>query len=94
MAQKVQSFPKATRRSKYDVTTWFNGEVWKLIQGEDFDVPVASFRGSLYNQAKKKGFEIQTSVDSSNGTTSIFVQQIGMKESTPTPAPKAKAKKA
>lgn len=94
MAHKVAAFPTATRRSKYDVNTWFNGEIWKLIQGEDFTVPVPSFRGSLYNQANKKGFEIETRVLSEDdGTVALFVQKIGNKEKD-TPAPKGRRAKA
>lgn len=74
MAKTISEFPTATRRSKYDVDQWFNGEIWELLKGEDFHVPIASFRGSMYNQAAKKGFEIQTSAVNSNGRTALILQ--------------------
>lgn len=92
MAERIAEFPAATRRSKYDTDTWFNGEIWKLIKGEDFKVPVASFRGSLYNQANKKGFEIRTSVHNRDGVTSLIVQKTGEKKVTEAPAPKGRRK--
>lgn len=93
MAQKIASFPAATRRSKYDTEQWFDGNIWKLIKGEDFDVPIASFRGSLYTQANKKGFEIRTSVNVKDGVTSLIVQKTGEKSSD-APAPKGRRKSA
>lgn len=98
MAHKIAQFPTASRRSKYDVDTWFDGNIWKLIQGEDFNVPIASFRGSLYNQANKKGFAIRTSVDTKDGVTALIVAKTGNKPqaenaSAKKPA-KAKAKSA
>lgn len=80
MAQPIAAFPPATRRSKYDTDQWFDGRIWKLVQGEDFVVPIASFRGSLYNQANKKGFEITTRVNVQNGQTALIVQKTGDKE--------------
>lgn len=92
MAEKIAAFPTATRRSKYNVSEWFDGNIWKLMQGEDFTVPVASFRGSLYNQANKKGFDIRTSVNVKDGVTYLIVQKTGLKE-TPAAAPAAKGRR-
>lgn len=94
MAHKIAAFPKSTRRSKYDVAKWFDGNIWKLVQGEDFDVPIPSFRGSLYNQAGKKGFEIRTQVSEHDGAPALVIQQVGQKDPRPAPAKKAPAKKA
>lgn len=97
MAEKIAVFPQATRRSKYDVKTWFNGDVWKLTEGVDFNVPVPSFRGSLYNQASKLGVKIETAVViNDNGSTSLVVHKTGKREIPAKPGRPAKpaAKKA
>lgn len=94
MAQKITVFPKATRRSKYDTKSWFDGDVWKLTHGEDFDVPVASFRGSLYNRAKLANVEIKTTVDKSDpDRIALVVQKTGTRKDE-TPAKKTSKKAA
>tara|TARA_B100000953_G_C17930994_1_gene393878 strand:- start:288 stop:521 length:234 start_codon:yes stop_codon:yes gene_type:complete len=55
-------FRKAGRRDSYPYEEWFDGQVWKLYQGVDFDCSVISMRVNLYNAAKRKGIKIRTSM--------------------------------
>lgn len=50
MSTVVTEIPKATRTGKYDYKTLFNGEIHRLVQGEDFKVTPESVRGALYNR--------------------------------------------
>ena len=50
MASVVTAVPKATRETKYDYDTLLNGEIHRLVQGEDFTSTLESFRGALYNK--------------------------------------------
>jgi hypothetical protein len=48
----------ATRRS-YDWDTWLDGNVWELVQNEDFDVSVNSFRSMGYQTATRRGIRVR-----------------------------------
>jgi len=54
-------FRKAGRNGVYPYEEWFDGQVWKLYQGVDFDCSITSMRVNLYNAAKRKGIKIRTS---------------------------------
>lgn len=36
------------RAEKYPWDQWLNGKVWKLVQGEDYDVSSTSIRAAIY----------------------------------------------
>jgi len=55
-------FGKRGRSDAYPYDEWFDGQVWKLYQGVDFDCGVISMRVNLYNAAKRNGIKIQTSL--------------------------------
>ena len=54
MAHKVKELPKTSRgrKSKYDYEAkgYYNGDVWVIVQGEDFDCEVASIRQLIYRE--------------------------------------------
>lgn len=96
MAQIVTAVPKATRETKYDYDTLFDGNLRKLVQGEDFDATLESFRGALYNRKaliNKENPEAQIGVSvkfrTEDGKLVAYVQKVAAK-----PAKKAVAKKA
>lgn len=63
MAVSIQEFPalgRAGRPSKYPWKKWFNGEVWVLIQDEDFDQEVRAFRSGIYTTAQRHGKTVRT----------------------------------
>ena len=55
-------FGKVGRNDAYPYDEWFDGQVWKLYQGVDFDCTVISMRVNLYNAAKRRGIKIRTSM--------------------------------
>ena len=54
-------FGKVGRKGGYPYDTWFDGQIWKLYQGVDFNCGITSMRVNLYNAAKRKGIKIRTS---------------------------------
>ena len=44
MARVVKEMPASTRGSKYPWINWFDGKVWELTPGTDFDCNVDSMR--------------------------------------------------
>lgn len=65
MAQILENEPAwVERASKYDWHKWLDGQVWKLVKGEDFEVAVASFKQAAKQAAKSLGKELKmTSTD-------------------------------
>jgi len=44
----------------YPWDQWFDGAIWRLTPGEDFDGPVATFRSYCYRQAGERGYRLRT----------------------------------
>ena len=55
-------FGKVGRGDGYPYDQWFDGQVWKLYQGVDFNCNLISMRENLNNAARKRGIKIQTSM--------------------------------
>lgn len=75
MASTASEFKFGTR-SKYDWDTWFDGQVWELKEGEDYDNPVSA-RAAAYAAGKsraKQGENITVQV--SQKGKSLFVQAV------------------
>lgn len=70
MAEKITSkfagFGRHSTAAKYDYEKWFDGEVWKLTRGEDFQTNPLALRTTLYNAAKKFGVKVRTSIPDEN----------------------------
>lgn len=66
MARELEAFPEKHGNSKYDWTQWLNGRPWQLVQGEDFDIPLGSFRTSAIQAAKERGGKVRTSKTGEN----------------------------
>jgi len=45
----------------YPYDEWFDGQIWKISKGIDFNCTIESMRISLFNQAKKRGIKVRTS---------------------------------
>jgi len=45
----------------YPYDEWFDGQIWKITKGIDFNCTLESMRISLFSQAKKRGMKIRTS---------------------------------
>lgn len=65
MAEQLTEWPqwRATRRSKYPWDEWFNGNVWLLEQGRDFDATPERMRQMIGMTARKRGIKVRTSVN-------------------------------
>lgn len=70
MARKVKDMPARNAKDRYNYADWFDGNIWELTKGEDFDITVEGMRSSLHNAARRKGVMVTTRVRDD----SIFVQ--------------------
>ncbi len=95
MSKVVTEIPKSTREKKYDYESLLDGQIHRLVRGEDFEVAPESVRGALYNHktehnksnpANKIGLTVQFRTE--NGQSVVYVQRIPFKERTKA-APKA-----
>jgi len=67
---KVVQFPgrgrpkgtKSTSYTKYPWDKWFDGNTWQATQGEDFTVPVESFRIMTRAAAARQDMFCETSI--------------------------------
>lgn len=69
MAKQVEGF--APQYRKYDWDLWFNGEVWQLTRGEDFQCAAHNMRVMAQNRARRRGLKIHTSIQDE---TILFIQ--------------------
>lgn len=100
MSTVVTEIPKATRTGKYDYSSLFNGEIHRLVQGEDFNVSPESVRGALYNRkallnkanpTEQIGLTVQFRTE--DGKSVVYVQKIEPKAKKKATAKKATVKK-
>lgn len=62
MAEVLNDFVFAARKRprQYPWDEWFDGQVWMVTQGEDFDMTLKNFRSFAYDHAKQRGVKIRT----------------------------------
>lgn len=63
MAQKLEEFDFTASRGgaqKYPWKDWMNGEIYRVTEGEDFEVAARNFRTSLFNAAKRHDLKVRT----------------------------------
>lgn len=66
-------FPPRSAEEKYPWKKWFDGSVWVLKQGEDFDVDIESMRSAVYMAASRYKIKVRTHVPKQR--TSIYIQK-------------------
>lgn len=71
MAKTLDKFPKTNRPAKYPWKEWFDGRVWQLTKGEDFNTSVVNFRSQAYIAATKHGLKVRVHA---NGDDAIVLQ--------------------
>ena len=78
MARKLETFdfPKAGGRAIRPWDEWFDGNIWELKQGVDFDGDTRKFRQSLSSKAHQRGHKVRTSVVDD---ATIVIQAWGVK---------------
>jgi len=55
-------FAKRGRGSAYPYDKWFDGQIWKLEEYDDFDCKPTSLRSAFYAAAQKRNLELSTSI--------------------------------
>lgn len=63
-----------SRRTYYDYEKLFDGRIWRLDRGVDFNATTKSVRSSICEQARNRGLIVETRVDGD----SIVVQKVGV----------------
>ena len=71
-------------KPKYDWEMLFDGQVWQLDRGEDFDCIPANFRSSVYRAAKVRGIKARVKIAGST----VYVQRKEIGVLYPTPLPR------
>jgi hypothetical protein len=75
MAEKLKIFKfKGNHGGKYPWDDWFDGGIWKLRHGKDFNCQVANFRTGASHAARKHGGRLKTSVI--EGESAVVIQFI------------------
>ncbi len=81
MAERTdeKKLPAQSRGSKYNFEEWFDGAIWKLFPGEDFEIDIASMRSTLHMAARRMGLKVSTrvSVDEDRQSPVLRVQKVG-----------------
>lgn len=67
-------WPVAINQEKYPWDEWFDGSVWRLRQGEDFDVNCESMRSAIYMAAYRKKYKVKTHIPKTRDI--VYVQKI------------------
>jgi hypothetical protein len=62
MATKVDTFDFSNNSSEYDWSTWFDGSIYKIVQGEDFTCKLTSMRSIIHGRASARDLKVKTSV--------------------------------
>jgi hypothetical protein len=85
MAKNLKSYEFASGggRQKYPWEQWFNGDIWELTDGDDFQCNIATMRMQTHKQAKARGLRVKTAVDGGR-----FILQAFKEGETPAPAKK------
>ena len=48
--------------SLYPWHDWFDGQIWELTHGKDFNCVVVNFRSAVYVEAKRRGKKVRISL--------------------------------
>lgn len=64
---------KSAKASKYDWTTYFDGQCYLLAAGSDFTSKAPNFANLAKTQAKKAGKVLRVLLDESAGTVTLQV---------------------
>ncbi len=63
MARKVTEDDNLTTatpgpETKYDIASWFDGDTWYLIQGEDYTITTESFKEHLRKLGRRRNIRL------------------------------------
>ena len=60
---RVSRYNEAPRRRTYPWDDWFDGRIWQLVEGEDFDGPSTSMEKVVRSTAYAKGLKVRARVN-------------------------------
>lgn len=60
MPATLNEWPTTARGSKYDWDTLFDGKIYKLVKGDDFECDLESFRVQAYGAARNRGLTFRS----------------------------------
>ena len=66
MPATLDNWPKTMRASKYDWDSLFDGEIYKVTKGDDFECDIESFRVQAYGAARNRGLFFRSAKLSDN----------------------------
>jgi hypothetical protein len=73
--RKLDVFPAPPQaQSRYPWSEFFDGGVWQLIQGEDYDSKTKTFVVNARAQAKRRGGTLKTRLIEQDGRESVVMQ--------------------
>lgn len=73
MARKVDSFPPTPGRPKYPWDKWFDGSIWELKRGKDFDCKATSLRVMAVGMATDRNLTVKTRTTDEN---TVYIQAV------------------
>jgi hypothetical protein len=51
--------PERGSRSKFDFSSWADGQAWKFVKGEDYDSSSETFRYNVRRWARQHGYDTE-----------------------------------
>lgn len=66
-------FDAFKRTAKYPYDDWFNGKVWRITRGVDFDIPAKSMQINLYAAASRYDLKLRTRLE---GDSALIIQAV------------------
>lgn len=62
MATVLNEFDFETKGGvrKYDWTTWLDGQIYALVEGEDYEIPTENFRVAAHAAATRMNIKVRT----------------------------------
>jgi hypothetical protein len=58
----AEDWPAGTYDARYPWDEWFDGQMWKLRRGEDFDVMPSAFRSAISMAASRRRVKVTTRI--------------------------------
>jgi hypothetical protein len=88
--QKISRSNKRSRSRSYPWGEWFDGRIWQLEQGTDFDGPPASLERVIRTSANRRKIKVRIRIDGEQ----VILQQHGGEMPTVSKSPSLKSIKA
>jgi hypothetical protein len=72
--RKLERFPSAASTSRYPWDQVFDGDVWEVVQGEDFPSKTSTFIANARAQAKRRGGTVRSRTLVEDDRTAVVLQ--------------------